>query len=73
MRIEEANAEMDLMLPESDDYETIAGFILYLLGHIPEVNERIEYKSLRLVVTNMRGIKIGEVQATKESDALSGD
>ncbi|MFC1977301.1 hemolysin family protein [Chloroflexota bacterium] len=73
MRIEEVNAEMGLGLPESDDYETIAGFILSLLGHIPEVNEQIAYKSLRLVVTEMRGFKITEVQVTKEGNVPSGN
>jgi len=73
MRIEEANEEMGLQLPGSDDYETIAGFILSLLGHIPVVNEQIKYKSLKLVVTKMRGFKIGEVQVTKENNVPSED
>ncbi|MFC2035923.1 hemolysin family protein [Chloroflexota bacterium] len=73
MRIEEANEEMGLELPDSDDYETMAGFILSVLGHIPEVNEKIVYKSLKLVVTEMRGFKIEEVQVTKESNVPSGD
>ena len=73
MRIEEANEEMGLEIPDSDGYETIAGFILSLLGHIPEVNEQIEYKSLKLVVTEMRGFKIGEVQVTKAGNVPLGD
>jgi len=68
MRIEEANEELKLGLPVSDNYETIAGFILSLLGHIPEVNERLEYKNLKLEVTEMRGFKIDTVRVTKESD-----
>jgi radical SAM-linked protein len=35
MRIDEANEEMALDLPEDDDYETVAGLILHLLGRIP--------------------------------------
>ena len=34
MRIEDANAQMNLGLPEGD-YDTVAGFVLKLLGHIP--------------------------------------
>ncbi len=64
---------MGLELPDSNDYETIAGFILSLLGHIPEVNEQIEYKSLKMIVTEMQGFKIGEVQVTKESNVQSRD
>lgn len=65
MRIAEVNAEMGLQLPEGE-YETIAGFILYLLGRIPKQGEQLKYKSLKMVVTRMTGHKIEEVLVTKE-------
>ncbi|MFC2031889.1 hemolysin family protein [Chloroflexota bacterium] len=71
MRIEEANEEMGLELPEGDDYETVAGFVLHLLGHIPKQNEQIRYKGLKLVITEMRGVKIEKILLTKEEDAAS--
>ncbi|MFC2010825.1 HlyC/CorC family transporter [Chloroflexota bacterium] len=71
MRIEEANKEMGLELPEDDDYETVAGFILHYLGHIPKVNEQLRYKDLKLVITKMQGMKIEEVLVTKEGYATS--
>ncbi len=64
MRIEEANEEMGLELPEGD-YETVAGFILDLLGHIPKRGEQLRYKGLKIVITKMRGLKIEEVLLTK--------
>ena len=68
MRIDEANEEMGLELPEGD-YETMAGFILHLLGHIPRQGQQIRYKDLKLVVTRMRGRKIDEILLTKEKRA----
>jgi len=65
MRIEEINEEMRLELPEGD-YETVAGFILHLLGHIPRQGEQLRYKTLKLVITKMRGLKIEEILLTKE-------
>ncbi len=65
MRIEEANEEMGLELPEGD-YETVAGFILHLLQRIPRRGEQLRYKGLKLVITKMRGVKIEEVLVTKE-------
>ena len=47
----------NLSIPESDEYETIAGFILYFHQHFPKLNEiiRIEKYSLKCVkVTNNR-------------------
>jgi putative hemolysin len=68
MRIEEANEEMELELPEGD-YETVAGFIFDLLGHIPKPSEQLRYKSLKLVITEMRGVKIEKILLTKEKHA----
>ena len=68
MRIEEANEEMELELPEGD-YETVAGFILSLLGHIPRINEQLRYKGMKIVITEMRGLKVEKVLLTKERQA----
>lgn len=65
MRIEETNEEMALHLPEGD-YETVAGFILNLLGHIPKTNEQLKYRDLKMVVTEMRGLKIEKILLTRE-------
>jgi len=66
MRIDEANEEMDLDLPEGEDYETVAGFILNLLGHIPKRHEQLRYKDLKLVITEMKGLKIERILLTKD-------
>ena len=70
MRIEEVNEEMGLELPEGD-YETVAGFVLDLLGYIPKLNEQLRYKGLKLVITEMRGMKIEKILITKEAHAAS--
>ena len=72
MRIEEANEEMGLDLPEGE-YETVAGFVLNLLRRIPELDEQVRYKDLTLVVTEMRGVKIERILLTKEGYAASAD
>jgi putative hemolysin len=71
MRIEEANEEMELNLPEGEDYETVAGFILSLLGHIPKRNEQLRYRGLKIVITEMKGQKIEKILLTKERQAKS--
>ncbi len=72
MRVEDANDEMNLNIPE-DDYETVAGFVLKLLGHIPKTGEQLRYKELKLVVTRMDGLKIEEILVTKERHATPTD
>lgn len=65
MRIEEANEEMGLELPEGE-YETVAGFVLDLLGYIPKSGQSLKYKDLKLVITEMKGLKIEKILLTKE-------
>jgi CBS domain containing-hemolysin-like protein len=70
MSIHDANEELELGLPDGE-YETVAGFVLSRLGHIPQEGEQIVYDSaedgrasgpsLRLVVTEMHGRKIERV------------
>jgi len=69
MRIDEINTEMELGLPEGDDYQTIAGFILSLLDRLPRLNEQIKYKDFKMVVREIDGVKIEKVLVTKESHA----
>jgi len=65
MRIEEANEELGLELPEGD-YETVAGFVLNLLGRIPKQGKQLKYHGLKMVITQMKGHKIEEILLTKE-------
>jgi putative hemolysin len=67
-RVEEANDELGLELPLGD-YETVAGFILSCLGRIPRQGEQLKYRSLKFVITEMRGVKIEKVMVTREKDA----
>ncbi len=65
MRVEEANEELGLELP-AGDYDTVAGFLLSLVGHIPKEGEQVRYGNLKLVVTQMRGLRIEKILVTRE-------
>jgi CBS domain containing-hemolysin-like protein len=62
MRIDELNEKLGLHLPEADDYETIAGLILYRLRHIPAVGEEVLLPDYRVRVLEMDGPRISKVQ-----------
>jgi len=65
MRIDEANSELSLGLPEGD-YETVAGFIMYRMGRIPKKGHKITFNDWKIVVTKMKGLKIEEVLITRD-------
>jgi len=64
-RINEVNEALGLDLPTSSDYETIAGFILFQIRHIPKPGEAIAYENLRLTITQMAGPKIERVRVER--------
>lgn len=44
LRMAEVNEAMDLELPEEEDYETLGGFVLSELGHLPKPGEAFEWE-----------------------------
>lgn len=64
LRVDEVNEELDLDIPENELYETVAGFLLYQLGHIPEEKEEYEWNGLLFRVLEMKGPKIERVSIT---------
>ncbi|HEY1015757.1 MAG TPA: hemolysin family protein [Herpetosiphonaceae bacterium] len=64
LRISEFNDELDVFLPEGD-YETVAGFLLMKLGHLPLPGDSLVHESLRFTVTRMSGPRIEELEVTK--------
>ncbi len=64
MTIHDANEELELDLPEGD-YETVAGFVLSHLGHIPSEGEQFTFNGLRISVTKVLGRKVEEVTVTR--------
>ncbi len=62
--IVEINDELSLHLPEGS-YQTVAGFMLERLAHIPSEGDSVEYQNLRLTVTAMDGVRIEQVEVVK--------
>lgn len=62
MRVEEVNEELGLHLAESPDYETVAGLVLYIAGHIPKQGEQLRIDKVQITVTRMDGLKIDQVK-----------
>ncbi|MHC4882643.1 MAG: hemolysin family protein [Planctomycetota bacterium] len=51
MYIDEVNEELDVDLPDDEDYDTIGGFVFSHLGYIPKVGEKFDYANLNIAVT----------------------
>ncbi len=64
MTITQLNGQLGLDLPLGE-YQTLAGFLLERLGHVPETGEYMNYNSLRFTVQRMEGVKIEEVEVLR--------
>ena len=49
-RIDELNEELELELPEEEEYDTVAGFLLAKFGRVPEEGEELESHGARFTV-----------------------
>lgn len=58
MQIEEINDKFPLEIPENDDYQTIAGFLIYQLEAIPQVGDSFEIQDYTFKVMKMEGARI---------------
>jgi len=54
--------------------ETLAGFVLFRLGHIPQAGESVEFEGRRLTVTEMDGRRIAKILVEPvEKDGGAGE
>jgi CBS domain containing-hemolysin-like protein len=64
--IRDLEMQYGIALPADVGFETLAGFLLFRLGHIPVAGERIEYEGMRFVVTEMERNRIARVRIERD-------
>ena len=60
--VEMVNKKYNLALPESDEYETIAGLLLHHFEEIPTINDVIELEEYQFTIIKVNETTIQEVQ-----------
>lgn len=68
LEIEHINEMFGLDIPESDDYQTLSGYILVHLQRFPQLNENIKIGKFRIQATKLRNTKIELVKLTVKSE-----
>jgi len=69
VHIDEVNDALNLDLPESDDFETIGGFIFSTLGKIPDPGESFVHGNVRFTVIDAGERRINRVTITVLDEA----
>jgi putative hemolysin len=65
VNIDEVNEELDVNIPEGEEFETLAGFIFNLAGRLVEEGEVIEYDGLEILVERVENTRIMKARVTR--------
>lgn len=73
--IDDLNEELHWQLPESDDYETVAGYVLHHTGSIPEDGQRIvigevEFEIVRATNRQIESVRLHRIGNRRERETV---
>jgi CBS domain containing-hemolysin-like protein len=71
--LRDLETQMRWKLPREAGVETLAGFLLVKLGHIPAVGESVRESGRRFVVEEMEGQRISRVRVEGPHGQGAGD
>jgi putative hemolysin len=69
VNLRDLETQMNWSLPRDGGVETLAGFVLARLGHIPEPGESVAYEDRRLTVVEMDARRIAKIRVEKVENA----
>ena len=52
-------------MPDDESYETMAGFLMYMLRRVPKLSDRVTFAGYRFEVVDMEGARVNQIIATK--------
>lgn len=70
MAVDEMAQKLEIVLPEERGYETVAGFVLSGLQHLPKVGESTELLGWKFEVVDLDGRRVDKVLATRARQPL---
>ena len=68
VNIEEVNEALGVVLPEGEEFETIAGFMFNLAGRLVERGEEFDYENVTLRAEQVEDTRIQKVRVTVDRD-----
>jgi putative hemolysin len=69
LNLRDLETQMQWDLPRDGGVETLAGFVLMRLGHIPKVGESMDYEGRRLTVVEMDNRRIAKIRVEPVGEA----
>ncbi len=70
--IETLNKELDIELPESEDYESLGGLVVTEMGKVADVGDSIQVGDIKINVLEVDKMRVSKVLLHKISDEVEG-
>jgi CBS domain containing-hemolysin-like protein len=67
MSVDEVNDILDVELPD-EEWDTIAGLMLGLMGSIPEEGESVNFQNLTFTAERVDGRRIAKIRITRRDE-----
>ena len=68
--IEDLEDETGISLPEGP-YETLGGYVMHSLGHLPKIHDVVHFEDVRITVLSVEGRRAGELLLSRGKDKKS--
>ncbi|MCJ7685073.1 MAG: hypothetical protein MUO68_12345, partial [Desulfobacteraceae bacterium] len=65
LEVEKLGAQLKIDLPEGG-FESVGGFLIHLIGRIPEVNEKVSFQDIEIIIKKGDQRRIEEVLITRK-------
>ena len=66
--VETLDKELDIKLPDSDDYESLGGLIVTELGRVASVGDELTIDGVKLRVLEVNKMRVSKVYIEKEQN-----
>jgi len=63
--VDDLNDQLELDLPEDEDYDTIGGFVFSHLGYVPKTGESFDYDNLKFTIASAEARRIKRIKIQK--------
>jgi magnesium and cobalt transporter len=70
LEVEKLGEQLDVQLPEGD-FESVGGFVIHLLGRIPQLNEKIPFEDLEFTIKKADQRKVDEILVKRKSQPVT--
>ncbi len=68
LEVEKLGEQLKIDLPEGD-FESVGGFLIHLIGRIPEVNEKVSFQEIEMIIKKGDERKIDQVLISRKDEA----